>query len=83
MLTHLSQIVDKARNGGRRRLAVACAADAHTIEAVHNAWREGIVDATLFGDRESIADICKGMNIDPDIFTVVDEKNDLGSLTVS
>lgn len=77
MLTHLSQIVDKARSGGRHRLAVACAADTHTLKAVHNAWQEGLVDATLFGDKEVISDICRNIGIDPGAFNIVDEKNDL------
>ncbi len=77
MLTQLNQIVEEARRNGRRRLAVACAADGHTIEAVHQAWSEGIVEATLFGDERAIIDICDTLGIDSGVFTIVDEKDEL------
>lgn len=77
MITQLKQIVEAARSGGRRRLAVACANDAHTLHAVENARAEGLVEATLFGSREGIIATCRAEGIDPDNFTIVDESNDI------
>ncbi len=77
MITQLSQIVESARSRGRRRLAVACANDAHTLHAVEDARREGLVEATLFGERAGIEATCRAEGIDPSNYTIVDESNDL------
>ena len=74
-MKHLSEIVDAARARGRKRLAVAYGQDAHTIEAVYDAYKDGIVEATLFGDKEVIEKTCAELGVDPSIFTIVDEKN--------
>ena len=49
MITRLNEIVTAAAARGRKRLAVAYGQDSHTIEAVYNAWQEGLVDATQIG----------------------------------
>ena len=54
MITRLNEIVTAAAARGRKRLAVAFGQDSHTIEAVYNAWQEGLVEATLFGDKATI-----------------------------
>ena len=77
MITHLSQIVEEARKRGRKRLAVAYGQDSHTIAAVYGAYKEGLVEPTLYGDREVIEQVCKEEGIDPGVFTIVDEKKDV------
>ena len=77
MITQLTQIVESARSRGRRRLAVACANDAHTLRAVEHARREGLVEATLFGDRAGITATCQAEGIDPGNYAIVDEANDM------
>ena len=76
-MKHLSEIVEAALAKGRKRLAVAYGQDSHTIEAVYDAYKDGLVDATLFGDKEVIVATCQELGIDPAIFTIVDEKNDI------
>ena len=76
-MKHLSEIVDAARARGRKRLAVAYGQDSHTIEAVYDAYKEELVEATLYGDKAVIEQTCKEMGIDPAIFTIVDEKSDV------
>ena len=76
MITKLSEIVEAARSRGRKRLAVAYGQDSHTIAAVYDASCEGLVDATLYGDRETIEKVCAGLGIDSSVFTIVDEPND-------
>jgi phosphate butyryltransferase len=77
MITHLSEIVAAAKARGRKRLAVAYGQDTHTIEAVYNAWQEGLVDATLYGDKATIEAACKELGIDSNIFKIVDESSDV------
>lgn len=76
MITKLSEIVEAARSRGRKRLAVAYGQDSHTIEAVYDAYQDGLVDATLYGDREVIEKVCAGLGIDPAVFTIVNEPSD-------
>ena len=76
MITRLTQIAEEAVRRGRRRLAVACAADSHTIRAVEDARKYGLVDATLFGDSEAIADICRKEGVAVENYTIVDERSD-------
>ena len=77
MITKLDQIVEAAVARGRKRLAVAFGQDSHTIEAVYNAWKEGLVEATLFGDKATIEKVCAELNIDPNIFNIVNEASDV------
>ena len=77
MITQWHQIVDEARSRGRKRLAVAYGNDAHTLRAVADAYAEGLVEPTVFGDKALIQSVCKEEGIDPGIFAIVDEKNDV------
>ena len=77
MITQLHRIVDEARSRGRKRLAVAYGNDAHTLRAVADAYAEGLVEPTVFGDKALIQSVCKDEGIDPGIFAIVDEKNDV------
>lgn len=75
MITRLEELVIEARRKGASRLAVVCAADAHTLEAVAAAASEGIVEPILFGDGKLIAEICAAEGIDAASWTVVDVNN--------
>lgn len=77
MITRLKQIVEEGRRRGPRRLAVAFAEDAHTLTAVNDAVREGLVTPTLYGNRETIEKVCAENGIDPAGFTIIDEPSDL------
>ena len=80
MITQLSQIVQEARKAGPRRLAVAYGQDLHTIQAVYEAYREGLVTPTLYGDKEQIAEICRKESFEISAFNIVDVKNDVQSV---
>ena len=58
MIQHLTEIVDEARKRGKKRLAVAYGQDSHTLEAVYEAYKEGIVEPTLFGEKKVIEQVC-------------------------
>ncbi len=74
---HLSEIVDEARVRGRKRLAVAYGQDAHTLEAVYAAYKEGLVEPTIYGDKNVIEEVCNAEGIDINVFKIVDESNDI------
>lgn len=77
MITQLSSIVEEARKKGTKRLAVAYGQDSHTLEAVYAAYREGIVQPTIYGDKDVIRQICEKDGIDPAVFNIIDEKSDV------
>ena len=74
MIQHLTEIVDEARKRGKKRLAVAYGQDSHTLEAVYEAYKEGIVEPTLFGEKKVI---CAENDIDIKAFNIVDEASDV------
>ena len=77
MITRLEQLIDEARNRGRKRLAVAYGNDAHTLGAVYEAWSKGLVEPTVFGDKSEILRLCSENNFDTSAFAIVDEKSDV------
>ena len=60
-----------------KRMVVAWGVDSHSIEAAALATEKGFVTTTLVGDPDLIAEVCKTCNINPDVFTVVPEKDEL------
>lgn len=83
MITKLSQIVEKARERGPKRIAVAFGQDPHTISAVYDAYKAGIVTPTLYGDREIIRDVCDQLGIPSDVFTIVNESKDTACVAMA
>ncbi len=69
----LSEYV-KQRNT-RKRIAVACPHDSHTLEAVEKALEEGIADFILFGDTGKMK-ICEKVISSPHVRTVHEEDID-------
>lgn len=60
----LNDIVSIAKSKEIRRLAVAAAADRPVLEAVKNAFLEGIIIPVLVGNKTEIERICKEINFD-------------------
>lgn len=60
---NFDELVNKVKAlPARKRMAVAAAGDAHTLEAVMNACKEGVVEPLLVGDRAVIEHILGEMN---------------------
>lgn len=83
MITQLSQIVEAARQRGPKRMAVAFGQDAHTLGAVYEAYREGLVQPTIYGDKQVILETCAAEGIDAAAFNIVDEKNDVACVNLA
>lgn len=75
-ITKLDQVIELVKTRPQKRLIAAYANDAHTIEAVHNAVKMGIVKATLVGDEATIKEVCKNNNMDPNDFTIIQEADE-------
>ena len=72
MITKLQQILDEAVARGRKKLAVAYACDAHTLTAVDDAVKAGLVSPILFGPEAETRSLCDEMGIDASSYTFVD-----------
>lgn len=83
MIQHLTEIVEEARKRGKKRLAVAYGQDSHTLQAVYEAYREGLVEPTLYGQRSVIEEVCRQENIDINVFKIVDESVDVNCVRMA
>jgi len=76
MITRLEQILDVLKSNGKKRLVAAFANDSHTIGAVNDAVQQGIIKATLVGDKDAIGKTCTKHNFDISQFTIVHEPDE-------
>jgi phosphotransacetylase len=76
-ITKLEQMFDLLKSKPKKRISVAFANDAHTIEAVYAAVEKGIVDATLTGSEAFIKQICEEHHMDASKFEILNEPNEL------
>jgi phosphate butyryltransferase len=75
-ITKLDQMFDELRGRTKKRLVAAWANDAHTIAAVHEAIKIGIIDGILVGDTDIIKKTCTELGINPEEFTLIHTKTD-------
>jgi len=82
-ITKLEQMFDLLKSKPKKRLSVAFANDAHTIEAVYAAVEKGIVDATLTGDEAFIKQICAEHHMDAGKFEILNEPVEAKAATLA
>lgn len=82
-ITKLNQMFDLLKSKPKKRISVAFANDAHTIEAVYAAVEKGIVDATLTGDEAFIKQICADHQMDASKFEILHEPNEAKAATLA
>ena len=76
-ITKLEQMLDAAKEKPTKRLVVAYGQDDTTIKAVKQATEIGFITATLVGDEKVILSVCKKFKIDPSIFKIVHEPDEM------
>ncbi len=64
MIRKLSDVIELARKGNKRRVAVAVAQDDGVLSAARQAIEQGIADFTLFGDEARIREIAEKVGLD-------------------
>ncbi len=74
---NFDELIAKVKGAPEKKImAVACANDDHTLEAVVNARREGIIEPLLVGDKKNILEILEKLDEkipDENIFDVPEE----------
>ncbi len=76
-ITKMDDIIQAVKLKPKKRLSVAFANDAHTIEAVSKAIDLGIVDGILVGDESIIKTVCAEVNVDVNKFKIVQESDEM------
>jgi phosphotransacetylase len=72
----LDDLLRAVQDRPRKRLVVAWANDAHTLEAVNSAVEAGLVDAILVGDEALMVRICGELKLPKDRFRMVQAGTD-------
>ena len=83
MITTFEQIYDQLRSKPKKRLIAAWAVDDHTINAAKLAVEAGIVEATLVGDEKMIRQVCAHEKIDPSIFRIVPNDDEIKAVAMA
>ena len=77
-MKNFSEIFETLQSrGSRKRMVAAWGVDGHTIAAAAKAVELQLVDVTLVGDENLIAQACKDENVDMSIFSIVHNPDDL------
>ena len=81
MIKNFEQLKDMLRSMPvKRRMAVVPAQDEHTLEAVCHAWKDGMVEPVLIGDKEAIEEILEKLGVCSENMTIVDMKDPAESI---
>ena len=81
MITNFDQMFEQLRSKPKKRLVAAWGVDDHTISAVYMAGEAGIVEGILVGDKAMIEKVCQEHNYDLSKLTVIDNPNELKSIS--
>jgi len=72
-VTSLKQMAELVKGGPLKRVAVACGQDPDIIGALARAVNEKLAKAILIGDQKKTEALAKEHNIDPKLFTLIDQ----------
>lgn len=75
MVKTINELVQKAKQIKTKTIVVACAADAHVLEAVELARTENIVEGILVGNESEIITIMKQLGINPQNYKIINQSD--------
>ncbi|MBU4349469.1 phosphate butyryltransferase, partial [bacterium] len=73
MLRTFDEVLNKAKDYGPKKMAVASAGAEDVLKAVEAARKEGLADSILVGDKKEIIQIAEKMGIDPANYEIIDK----------
>lgn len=84
MLKGFEQIFAELQSrGSKKKMVAAWGVDSHTVAAAGKAAMLGLVDVTLVGDENKIAEACREEGMDMSIFKVVHNPDELSSVSAA
>ncbi|HTX73395.1 MAG TPA: bifunctional enoyl-CoA hydratase/phosphate acetyltransferase [Rectinemataceae bacterium] len=75
MLGSMSAIIEAAKAGGKKRIAVAAAQEASALEAAVDAWKNGIAEPVLVGDLAAMDELASQLGFDLTQFSRYEERD--------
>ncbi len=69
----MKSLVQEAKRRSKKTLVVAVADDAHVLQAVEMARKEGFINAVLVGNKTSIRETIADLNLDEEDYTIISE----------
>jgi len=72
MLRTFDEVLNKAKDYGPKKMAVAFAGAEDVLKAVEAARKEGLADSILVGDKKEIIQIANKRGIDPTNYEIID-----------
>ena len=75
MLRTFDEVLNKAKEYGPKKIAVASAGAEDVLKAVEAARKEGLADSILVGNKKEIIQITNKMGIDPTNYEIIDKPN--------
>lgn len=83
MITSVDQFISISKKLGRRMVSVAAAHDEHVLQSVNEAYKLGLVNAVLVGDKEKILKISDGIGLDVLKFEIIKEMDELKAAKIA
>ncbi len=71
----IADIIEAAKKGGRKRIAVAAAQEHSALEAAVDAWKAGLAEPILIGDLAAIEAIGRELGLELAPFEKIEEKD--------
>ncbi|MCX7923388.1 MAG: phosphate butyryltransferase [Clostridia bacterium] len=75
MLKSMNDIVQAVKGSKKKRVAVAVAQDSEVLHSVYEAFKLGLIDISLVGDKKKIFDIASELKIDVSQFEIIKEND--------
>ena len=78
MIKTYDDLVERVRSeGSKKQVIVVGAADLHTLEGINNAYSQGVIDATLVGDKGKILEIIAAEGFQLEGVDIIDEPDNV------
>ena len=84
MIHDLTELITRAKDRPKRRIAVAAAEDENVLKSLQSAMNEGIIIPILVGCRNKVEQIAQQINFDLDKVEIIDNRNrDVNSVALA
>ena len=83
MIHDLTELITRAKERPKRRIAVAAAEDENVLKSLQIAMNEGIIIPILVGCRNKIEQIANHINFDLNEVEIIDNNVDVNSVAIA
>lgn len=83
MIKTMEDLIAAVKNSKKKRLVVAVAQDEEVLHAVYSAYKLGLIDVTLTGDKSKIFEITDSLGIDISNFELIKETDNQKAIKIA